>query len=65
MPRILFIAAVAVLLAGCAASAPEPLACPLAALPVYDVAPSIAAECLPMYDLCTEWRKSAINLCSE
>lgn len=65
MPRLLFAAGLAaLLLAGCAGRAPTPAPCPIAALPVYDSRPVIAAECKPMYDLCAEWRQSAIRMCS-
>ena len=66
MPRYLLAAGLAALvLAGCAGSAPPPATCPIAALPVYDSRPVIAAECKPMYDLCAAWRQSAITMCSE
>ena len=65
MPRFVFAAGLALMLVGCAGkSVPSPT-CPIEALPVYDARPQTAAECRPMYDLCAEWRQSAINLCSE
>ena len=65
MPRFMFIAGIVALLAGCASTPPPSTTCPLAALPVYDSRPTTAAECRPMYDLCAEWRQSAITLCSQ
>ena len=67
MPARLAIAGLAALalLAGCGAKSPQAAVCPIASLPVYDSRPEVAAECKPMYDLCAEWRASAINLCSE
>lgn len=68
MSPLMGFAGIALMLAvsSCAGKPTPPAAvCPVASLPVYDTRPEVAGECKPMYDLCAEWRTSAINLCSE